>query len=265
MSKKTKKYEMVKPIDTVVDHAYQRDQDEARVERMAKAFRADLLGVPVLHRRRDGALVRIDGQHRLAAAILAGHGDVPVMCEIHEGLALDEEARLFLSLNGHRSAIRVIDRFQAKTVAKDETALAIVATLASLKLQVKKNRSKNSVCAIQAIEKAHRNGNLLKTMQALKSWCDGEPDAFDRQLVSAMSFFFLVFPDVKPLEIGDRLRPHAPSKVVMRIKRAVDAGDGNTEQAGAGVFREIYNERRSMKSRLPPIHVALEAMRERAA
>lgn len=263
--KKTKKYEMVKPDDTVVDHAYQREQDEARVERMAKMFRADLIGVPVLHRRRDGSMVRIDGQHRLAAAILAGFGDVPVMCEIHEGLSLDEEARLFLNLNGHRSAVRAIDKFQAKTVARDETALAIVATLASLKLQVKKNRSKNSVCAIQAIEKAHRNGNLLQTMQALKVWCDGDPDAFDRQIVSAMSFFFKVFSEVKPLDIGDKLRPHAPSKVVMRIKRAIDAGDGNTEYAGAGVLREIYNERRAMKSRLPPLHVALESLRQEVA
>jgi hypothetical protein len=255
MSKKTKTFEKIAPSATIVDHEYQRAQDEARVAAIAKNYDQNLIGVPVLSRRQDGALVRVDGQHRLAAAIVAGQGDVAVMCEVHTGLTQDEEARLFLRLNGSRSAVRVYDKFRARCTAREEFATSIVHALGTIKVRVAANKGKNTVCAIQALEKAHRNGNLVPTIQALKVWADGSQEAFDRALITSMSSFLKLYPSATPLETANKLRNHAPSKIVAKINRERDARDVSTEVAGQIVFREIYNERRAAKSRLPPVHL----------
>lgn len=246
------KHIKIKPSDTTVDPEYQRDFEEARAKAMGKAFEWDLFGVPVLSKRADGRLVRIDGQHRMQSAIIAGHGAVPVLCEVHEGLSISEEAALFLRLNGGRSAIRVLDKFKARVVAKESVAVDITAILKSIGLRVVKSQQRKGVMAIKAIETVYHIGNLRETMQVLTDWGDGDPATYQDKLVRAVSSFLLEYPGVDLDEVAARLRKHAPGKVMAKIGYAIESFDLQKHEAACSVLREIYNANRPQKKRLPP-------------
>lgn len=246
------KHIKIKPSDTTVDPEYQRDFEEARAKVIAKDFSWDLFGVPVLSKRADGRLVRIDGQHRMASAIIAGHGAVPVLCEVHEGLSVPEEAALFLRLNGARTAVRVLDKFKARVVAKEPVAVDITAILKSLGLKVVKSSQRRGVQAVKAVETVYHVGNLRETMYVLTEWGDGEHRTYEDKLVRAVSSFLLEYPSVDLDEVASRLRKHAPGKVMAKIGYAMESFDLQKHEAACSVLREIYNAGRPQKKRLPP-------------
>lgn len=251
MKKSKPQFQKIKPSQTVVDERYQREFDEKRARAMADAFDPALFGVPVLSRRADGTLVRIDAQHRLGAAEMAGLGDVPVLCEVHEGLTVAEEAELFLKLNGGRSAVRAFDKFRARLVAKEPIAIEIVSTLKSLGLKVEKTQAKRSVCAVQALDAVYHRGNLRETLDTLTRWGDGEPAAYENQLIKAVSAFLSEYPQVSVLELAAKLESHAPARVTARLRRTKDQFDCSSRMAACLAIRDIYNERRK-RNQLPP-------------
>jgi hypothetical protein len=244
------KFVKIKPSETTVDGRFQRELEEARARAMSKSFDPNLVGVPVLSRREDGTMVRIDGQHRLAAAVMAGLGDVAILCEVHDGMSLADEARLFLRLNGGRSAVRVYDKFKARLVAKEVVAMAIVSILKGLGLKVTKSQQRHGVCAIKAVESVYHRGNLEQTMRVLTSWADGDASAYETQLVKAVSAFLAEYPDLVLAELGSKLQSNAPSKVTARLRRRQDETDSTPREAAVFVLREVYNERRKA-GRLP--------------
>jgi len=245
------KFQKIKPSDTTIDSRFQRDLDEQRARAMARAFNPDLVGVPVVSHRENGEYVRLDGQHRLAAAEMANRGEIPTLMEVHVGLSLREEAELFLRLNGGRSPVRVFDKFKARLVAHEPVALAIVAILKLVGLKIVKTSQRFGVCAIKAVELVHHKGNLEKTMRVLSAWADGGSESYEGPLVKAMSAFLAEYPNVEVVEIADRLHSHDPNKVIQRLRRTIGSYECKPDEAARIVLRDIYNERRK-KGLLPP-------------
>lgn len=243
MMRRHSRFKQIKPSATVVDGRFQRDLDERRTKEMAENFSIDLLGVPVVSQREDGAIMRIDGQHRLAAAILAGFGDVPVTMEVHFGLSPKQEADLFLRLNEKRKSVRAVDRFKARLVAEEPVALEIRSSLQKVKCKITKTPQRGGVMAIEAVERAFHQGTLDQTMRALYAWLDGSPDAFDGHLVRAVSAFFSAYPEASPLHLASRLETHAPSKVLARIKREHQSASPSRADAARVVLASVYNAR----------------------
>jgi hypothetical protein len=220
---------------------------------MAESFTWDLFGVPVLSLRADGSYLQLDGQHRLKAAVMAGQGETPVLCEVHEGLSPRQEAELFLRLNGGRSAVRVYDKFRARVVAKEPIAIQITATLKEQGLKVVKAQQKKGVCAIQAIEHTFHRGNLAATLQVLTEWADGDPSAYEGPLVKAVSAFLTEYPEVNLKDIANRLQNHAPNKVIAKLRQTIGGMDFKPDEAACIVLRDIYNERRKKSAQLPSL------------
>lgn len=231
----------IKPSDTTVDHRYQRDFDQRRVDAMTRAYNPNLIGVPVVSKREDGSCVRIDGQHRLATCIAAGHGDVPLLMEVHEGLSLQEEAELFLRLNGGRTAVGAIDKFKAKLVAREPIALEIFAILKRLGCKITRSPSRGGVMAVNAVEAAHRHGNLEPTMRSLVTWLDGDTEAFHGDIIRAVSAFLVACPEADPLHLAARLADQSPERLRTRLKRETQQLPGFREDAARLVLTEIYN------------------------
>jgi hypothetical protein len=246
------KHIKIKPCDTTVDHRYQRELDARRVEAMTKRFSPSLMGVPVVARREDGSLVRIDGQHRCAAAISAGHGDVPVMMEVYEGLTLQQEAELFLQLNGGRTAVGAVDKYKARLEAREPVALEIQGLLKKHGLRVGKVPARNCVLAIQAVERAFHRGTLDSTLFVLCGWCEGDAAAFDGLFVRAVSLFLSYYPDVDPRHLVSRLEQVAPSRLETRLRR--EAQSGSSEDAARLVLTDIYNHRTPVARRVRAIN-----------
>jgi hypothetical protein len=86
------------------DPTYQRDLDTRRAVEMAGTFDRRLLGVLDVSRRDDGRYAILDGQHR-HATVVAVTPLAHVVCNVYEGLTVEDEARLFHELNQKRKAL----------------------------------------------------------------------------------------------------------------------------------------------------------------
>ncbi len=237
------KFIKIKPSDTSVDHRFQRDLEMSRAEAMALAYDSTLFGVPVVSKRPDGSYFIIDGQHRIAANIKHGLGDVPVMMEVHEGLSEEEEAELFHRLNKTRKGVRALSQFKTRIFYKEPIAKDIEATLKRVGCKVTTSPQQNGVMAVTAIEAAYHKGTLERVMKALASWLDGDPSAFDGKLISAVSAFFMACTDADPEHLASRLEYYAPKKLMALLRRESQITASSRAEAARLVLIDIYNRR----------------------
>lgn len=112
-----------------VDHAYQRMAEEPSSQRLIKHIAENWdwrLCAPLTVSDRsppEPGLYVIDGQHRLAAAIMRGDVD-EVPCIISKFDGIEDEARLFVALNSARRQVGEVEKFHARVASKDHYALA---------------------------------------------------------------------------------------------------------------------------------------------
>lgn len=248
------KHIKIKPSETTVDYAYQRELDQKRAESMARNFDPKLMGVAVVSRRADGSMVRIDGQHRFAAAIAAGFGDTPFLVEAYDNLTPREEAELFLRLNGGRSPVGAIDKYKARLQAHEPTALEIKQILGRHGLRIAKAPSRGVIMAVQAVENAYHHGTLEKVLRVLVAWLEGDSSAFEGDIIRGMSAFFVAFPDADPMHMASRLDKYGPPKLLSRLRR--EAQQTSKSDAARFVFSDIYNTRTHRTKRVTMQNVA---------
>ena len=107
-----------------VDAAYQRGEDTARAEKIAKAFSWSKFGAIVVVPKGDRYAV-IDGQHRAAAAKMhPGIDNLPaVIMPSVQGTAA--EATSFIGINAERKQISGLELFHAKRATGDEDVQTI--------------------------------------------------------------------------------------------------------------------------------------------
>lgn len=258
-----KKYEKIAPNATSIDYSYQRPLDDARARAIAKKFDPNLVGVAVLSRRANGELVRIDGQHRFSGAIYAGHGDTPFLCEVYSDLTLEEEAELFLRLNGGRSAVASFDKFKARVTAGEQSALTIVDIAKRLGLRVAKNNYKSTVSCTDALDYVYRQGNLQTTLSTLVNW-GTDAKHFDRTLIKGVSAFLLYFKKSDAMALTAKLVGCDPERVAARILQTKKSMEIGIDAAACIVLREIYNTRRK-KDALPPVDLSKGTRLKRSA
>lgn len=249
-----KSFRKVSPNETQTDPMYQREVNEARAAAMAEHFDHALVGVVALSEREDGSMVIIDGQHRWTAAKMAGLGDAKFLAEVHEGLTPEEEARLFLRLNGTRSAVPAFAKFRARVAAKEDAAMAITAIAKKIGLTISMAKSKNTVAAVDALDSVYRFGNLDATLRAAKTWGDGRSEFFDAPLLRGLSAFLREYPQASAIELAEKLGSHSADKIKNRIAQTKESLGVSAQISACIVLREVFNFRRK-KDVLPPVNV----------
>lgn len=111
-------YEIINVNDVTIDARVQQQYRPAKVTRMVKdGFDPSLAGTITISRRSTGALIVLDGQHRVKAAIEVGVTLLPAI--VHEGLTLAEEASFFLGLNAKSNPTSVA-KFLVSVISGDE-------------------------------------------------------------------------------------------------------------------------------------------------
>lgn len=249
----SKNFTKLSPDELTIDHSYQRELDEGRVNAMSKDFDLARVGVPVVSLRKDDTYVVLDGQHRVEAMRRAGYRTTKILCEVHNGLSARDEAELYLKLNGGRKAIGVHDKWKARIRSQDPGAIEIAKIVESLGLRIGRVPGKHTICAVQSIESAHkRNGNLKTTLHVLKEWGRGDLSALEGEIIKDMSTFLRDHEEVDSQELITKLAKRDPGHVLRQIKATADALNKNRRLAANSVFREIYNHRRA-KGRLDPV------------
>lgn len=260
------RFKKLKPSQIDIDPRFNRDLDEGRAKTIARKIKTDLLGVPVISERENGKLIALDGQHRIAACRMAGFDDL-ILCEVHDGLSLPDEAALFLGLNSElRRPVRVFDKFKAQLVAKDPVAIEIASITKKHGFRVTKATATCGICAIQALVSTYHRGNLPDVLTVMMAWSEGDKDYLEGILIRALSVFLGKYPTVDLGDFGKRLVPFTADRVVSKLRRMQGAfADVSPTIAACCVFRDIYNARRPRKSQLPPPDAFKDEERDQAA
>jgi hypothetical protein len=265
------KHVKIKASDIHIDPRYQREVDARRVAAIAKGLDWSRIGVPDVSLRADGTFWCIDGQHRVCAIVEAGAGDTAVLCSLHEGLSMKDEAALFLELNGARTAVGVHAKFKAALVAKDPTACEIDRIVRSHGLQVAKAQAWKSICVIQAMQYSHgSNGNLSDVLGILVKWeahtRDKDLNVFEGVFVRSVSDFLALFNgSVDRRHFQKRLDAYEPDRLMRAIRRSQDANVGIQPKwvSACEILRQAYNVK--AKSKLRAANVVATEPAEKAA
>jgi hypothetical protein len=130
-----------------VDHSYQRPLDEPRVAEMAAAFDPHLLGILDVSDRGEAGAVDgpryaiVDGQQRREAAVRAAElgEDLPMACNVHEGLTVASEAKLMRELDRRKKKLTGFEQWHTRAAAGDPTVLLVDEVCARHGLQVGSN------------------------------------------------------------------------------------------------------------------------------
>lgn len=169
------------PSALSVDASYQRSIDagdsQALIKRIATYWNWDLCQPLVVSRRRTeagDAYFVIDGQHRLAAAILREDiGQLPCVVGEYGGGAA-EEAAVFVHLNQNRKPLKKLDLFKSAVASGDKEACAILAAIEAAGLQLAPHTNYSTwkpgmVANIPGIEAAWRRHGEKATAAALRA------------------------------------------------------------------------------------------------
>jgi hypothetical protein len=120
------------PEQLLIDDSYQRSLDaessQTLIRRIAAGWDWGLCQPLFVARRVDGGMYVVDGQHRLAAAVL--RGDIPQLpCVVSHFDGADKEAAAFVALNQQRRPLNALDLFKASLASGDQEATKIKAAL----------------------------------------------------------------------------------------------------------------------------------------
>lgn len=240
-----------KPEDLVVDPQVQRELDHVRVNSMAGRFEPAAFGVVTVSERADGLRYIVDGQHRTAAAIKAGHGGKLFDVRVIAGLTIQEEAALFRLLN---TTVKPgpYDSFLIRLVEEEPVAVDISKIVIGHGWQVKKGPTNGCIAAVAAMEWVYRRGllrpdaqrNLLDdTLGIITGAWDHDQDGGNSSVIKGIGLFVdRYYGEFDEVSLISNLRKAlTPDRVLGKARTVKEVVGGNLYDAVLEVARTTYN------------------------
>jgi hypothetical protein len=242
-----------------IDHAYQRERvSHARVLEIARSWSWQALGVILLFKRvSDGRYYAYDGQHRVLASMK--RDDVQELpCFVFPGDTVAEEADAYVAANTVRGPMQAIEKFKARIIALDPTALAIQAALEEWGYRVSTCSTPGNIACIGSLESVYVKDVAMfrRTLQTVVKLCNG--DCFRDKIFNALAY---VDEHMRRNNCGDISRRDVQEKLeLIGLDALCEAGRKYSNLAGgkggckvwaAGIVFEINKGRRTNK--LPPV------------
>lgn len=130
-----------------VDETYQRScanpASEALISRIAAGWDWRLFQPLACARRAEGAIVVIDGQHRLLGA--RRRGDIPHLpCIIGQFESVADEAAAFAAMNRQRKSMTRLDLYRAQIAAGDPEAVEAMTVITGAGLSIARHTNPNN-------------------------------------------------------------------------------------------------------------------------
>lgn len=207
--------------DLAVDHTYQRDLDQARVRQMVEAWDPTMLGVLDISDRGPDASPRyaiINGQHRHAAAVGADPRgkDAPLVCNVHRGLTVAEEAGLFHELDATTRRLTSWDRWHARRAAGDPVVADIERIVTAHGMKCSPGRNDGRIGAVGALEHLHNLGGpqlVARTLNVLSASYGTEWAAYQAPIVSGTGLLLHYYADVDLDRLDAALTKSTPQQL----------------------------------------------------
>lgn len=172
------------PTELRLDDSYQRSTEngasQALIRKIANGWDWRMCLPLVVSKRDDGSLWVIDGQHRLAAALL--RGDIPFLpCVVGIYGSVADEAAMFVAMNRARKPMNRLDDFHAAIASGDSEAIEITRLITDAGFTVSRKTGSQSwvpgeVAFTSAIAKVLRKHGAKVCADALRTMQEAWPD-----------------------------------------------------------------------------------------
>ncbi len=256
---------LLRPCEVLVDreHDVQRDFKVYHAKAIAKDYDPALFGIGYVSSRSDGKYYLIDGQHRSAAAIIAGRGADPVPFYVLRGLTIQREAELFAELNRHKLKPDAVSSFKIGVEAKNPANIDIARVLTSFGLVVSGTRSDGSITAVTSLltvyngklgvkppgaskpqkENLPKSHLLSRTLNVLTQAWGRDRTAYDGILIRGVAaFIYKHDAKIDGKRLAQSLSKSAtPVRVIGQIRALKEISKITPSAAAVQFFEGIYN------------------------
>jgi hypothetical protein len=260
------------PVATLeVDHAYQPALSQRRATNIAAAFDPKLFHAITINIRSDGNRYVIDGQHRLAAALLAGRDSVPAW--VFQDLSQAEEAQMFERLaTQRRSNLVSVHLYRAHLVSGDPTVLALQAVLDEFDLHVDRHsgqRQAHNIASVKALywiwerTAPFQESSLRQALSVILTAFPSDRDRWSSPLLASVAEFFRAYPSASEDRLIKALKQYSAQKCIVMIREYHQAVGRYVKQfsvhrnrpaemveAGVAILRREYNRNLRSDSKL---------------
>lgn len=237
-----------------VDPLYQRNVHEPLVRHIAETFDPKAMHVVVLSRRPGGSLAVIDGNHRILALKRRFTDDfrLRVEAKVLNGLTREQEAELFVKLNGNQNRKKTTDRdeFRAALAAHDPESEAIVRMVEdaglTLNLDSKSTTDARHIMAVSALRRiVHQGGDLRVILRMADSAWPDDHRAHAGFMLSALHWFLRRYAGMfSEHELLDRLSQISINTILQKASQFRPNQVVSRDDALGRALLDIYNARR---------------------
>jgi hypothetical protein len=185
-----KYYKQVRADQIRFDHRVQRQYDPRLANRLEADWDPEGYGTITLSKRADGHYYGVDGQHRTIVSLRKDPNAV-LDAEVHEGLTLQQEAKMYLRHNRDRKASPKYEDYTVSLTAREPIQTRIEAEVTSLDLKVAATPSANQVGAVATLidiaKKDVNGGGLVRDILtvALAAW-GRRQESWDNMILRAL-------------------------------------------------------------------------------
>lgn len=206
------------PEQLLIDESYQRsleaESSVTLIRKIAANWDWGLCQPLFVARRGDGGLYVVDGQHRLAAAVL--RGDIAQLpCVVSHFDSPEQEAGAFVALNQQRRPLNALDLFKAALASGDKDALLIKQCLDEAGLSLANGSNNQSMKAgaianIGGLQRCERIYGAVVLSTSLKVLAAAYPKQVLRYAGS-------IFPGIVAVVAGELHNRAAPVDLVEKL------------------------------------------------
>lgn len=233
---------LIIPIGELNAPDYQRDENQAQIEKMVRDWDPYQLQELTVSEHADGTYWVIDGLHRLAAAKKRGLENL--RCFVVRALTEEQEAGLFRKLNKNRRPVNAWDDFRAALKEKEPTAIRIKAIADEFGFRISRAGGYGNIKAVVGLRKIHQMGGdslLRETLKLITEVWEGDKDATETVCLLGVAAFLSQYRS-HPAFSRDRFVEVLSKVPVARLIREVSA----MQVEGAGMVTSNTATTRSM-------------------
>jgi hypothetical protein len=253
--------ESIRASNLFVDPAVQRAEEVPHVDRLAREWRDDYVGVLIGSKRKDGRVYVLDGfQRLLAKRDRQGMSDYAFTVQVYTGLSIKEEAEIFLAHNRGRKAVTPYAKWRVSLTAGDPVAVAIHDVAESFGLQLGPKSGPNTIGCVSTLERivggSGRNIDeqkevLYRCLDTYRAVYGNTAEFWRNEVLEGLAMFYREH-GASPNFSEDALRKALSRVTVLQLlasAKAKNLGNNRPSRQMAQSIQELYDKRRT-KGRL---------------
>ncbi|MCK0174780.1 DUF6551 family protein [Mycolicibacterium sp. F2034L] len=236
-----------------VDDTYQRPVDAPRAKMMAAVWDRRLAGILEVSDRGHNNTPRyavVDGQHRWAAAGIVNDGRA-LVANVHSGLTVADEAKLFDRLNRDRRRPSTWDHWRARIAAGDDSVVTINRVVEHAGLRIDYAPKDGNVRCTSTLEKLAKLGGpdlIRDTLNLILDVWGRRLDAFDAPIVHGVGLVLHFLQEaIDHARLAESLLDIMPRQLKTQALALRDMTTGAQPVLVAIAIMSLYNRRPGRK------------------